>query len=289
MKNKFLIILAILCLLGAGTLSAEGEREARVNLINGSTGLLPQTDVTFDDGVFIMSNPLREYLANFSVPELTNDFTWSGDVKIIEFGSDKGANGVRFCIGNDRIAGDYINLLVTKAGGVAAERRGVNPMSDIYKYTLDAFGKTLENGSEFHFEIIKKLHHVVLKIDDVIAMDYEFPEEFDLFIVGEEFNLGFFASNCHFEVRNITVYDDNVVITPEPTATPVPTPSPEPTEKTEVTSTVKISATQTSGGAAKKSETGINPVVLTVFVVISALFIVTITIFIIKKKIKHKK
>lgn len=277
MRGASIVVLLITYIFLFGVLTNAAEDKERVNLVDENTYLLPQSDVSFIDGVLRFENPNREYLAILAIPGLSNDFTWSGDVKIIQFGSDKHSNGVRFCIGHDTSVGDYINILVSQIGGIAAERRGKNPMNDVYPYNLENYGKPLKEGQEFHFEIRKNQHHVVFKINDQVVMDYEFPEEHDLFVEGEDLNLGFFASNCMYEVRNIEVYDESEKITPETTTTPDKTQMPTP--KHTYSSTEKPKVTH--------KESGLNPLVAVVFG-ISFAFLIVASILYISKKNKRK-
>lgn len=206
MKKSFLILLIIM--LFTMTLYVFGEN--KVNLINENTDILQMVDAEFSDGVLIMSNPNAPYLASLKVPGLTNNYVWSGDIKILEYGDDRKPNGVRLCVGYDADTGDFLNLIITRSIGIAAERRGPRPMSDVYKLTSEHFDRTLDPGAEFHFEVIKEGTHVILKIDDAVVMDYVFDDEFNYFTEGDDYNIGFYAEKCSFEVRNLAVYCDDV-------------------------------------------------------------------------------
>ena len=228
MKKIFLVLLATLIF--AMSFSVHGEEE-RVNLINEHTETLEMIDAEFDDGVFRITNPNKPVLALLGIPGLTNNYTWSGDVKIIEYGDDRTPNGVRLCVGYDVDTGAYLNLIITRSIGIAAEVRGGGTyIPDVYKLTKEHFDRILDPGAEFHFEVIKNGTHVILKIDGDVVMDYVFPEEYDYFTEGDDYQIGFHAENVPLRLETwqllrgcgdyTRTYGNSV---PEETETPTPT------------------------------------------------------------------
>lgn len=280
MKKSYLLILVLILAMPMSVFA-----EDRVNLINDQTDILQTTgNAEFEDGVLTMVNT-GTYLANFKVPGLTDNYVWSGDIKILDI-VDRGPNGVRFCVGTDTDTGDYLNLIVTKSIGIAAERKGPSPLSDVYKLTKEHYSEVIDNGSEFHFEITRNGSHIILKIGDIVAMDYVFPDEFSFFTTGDDYNLGFYSENCSYEVKNLAVYCEDVQITPEPTASPEPTPSPVPTETPEAT---QSNATATNSPAATDKtaaddDTGVNPLVIGIIAATGVIVIITGVVIIIRKK-----
>jgi hypothetical protein len=280
MKKIFLVLLATLIF--AMSFSVHGEEE-RVNLINEHTETLEMIDAEFDDGVFRITNPNKTVLALFGIPGLTNNYTWSGDVKIIEYGDDRTPNGVRLCVGYDVDTGAYLNLIITRSIGIAAEVRGGGTyIPDVYKLTKEHFDRILDPGAEFHFEVIKNGTHVILKIDGDVVMDYVFPEEYDYFTEDDDYQIGFHAEKCAIEVRNLAVYCEDVEITPEPTETPVPeeTETPTPTEAPKTTPTPK------KGKPATESDKGneVDPFIIAVIVATLVIISVTVAVVVIRRK-----
>lgn len=258
------------------TINVKGER---VNLVNENTEILQMTDAEFANGEFIMSNSSKAYLASFSVPGLPNNYVWEGDIEILEFSEGRGPDGVRFCVGYDTDTGNYLNLIVTKNIGIAAERRGASPMNDLYKLTKEHYAKEIDNGSKFHFEITKNGSHVVLKLDDLVVMDYVFPDEHDYFTEGDDFNLGFHAEKCSFVVTNLAVYSDEYVVTPEPSPTPKKEDTPEPTkaEETSVPATKEPVTTE-------KVKKEVDPFLIGIIAAVVLVVVVTIIVLIIRKR-----
>ncbi|HOA32602.1 MAG TPA: hypothetical protein PKM70_11850, partial [Clostridia bacterium] len=160
MKKVFLIL--AFCLIF--TLSFASAEEGLVNLINDHTYVQQNNLAYFEDGVLILEdiNLTGEYLINFSVPRLTNQYIWEGDITIKEIDPEKGYSGVRFCIGYDDATGNYINLILTKSMGVSANQRGTTPVDDLIPVSKETFDRDLEEGMTFHFEIIRDGAHVIM-------------------------------------------------------------------------------------------------------------------------------
>lgn len=183
--------------------------EEKVNLINESTTIhsaSPHSNASFEDGVFKELNPVGSHLSLLKIPGLINQYSWSGDVKILEYGNDSGASGVRFCIGYN--GDNYLNLILTRKVGVSAEKLGTGAELDVYRLTKDGFDRELNPGTEFHFEIKKQGNYVRLLVDGEVVMDTAFADRYDFFTPGNDRNIGFNSSNCSFEVRNIKVYNE---------------------------------------------------------------------------------
>ncbi len=213
-KNSLLlktVILTIVLSLTLPVISSFAISE-RVNLINNSTTVVGNDNGKYENGVFTNTASTGEQLLRFTVPGLRNQYTWSGDVKILEYGTDAVSNGVRFCIGYDEATGNYVNLITTKSIGISAEKKGSTYESDIYPLTKDYFSTVLDVNSEFHFEIKKQGEYVMMKIDDKVVMNTSFPESYDFFTPGYDLNLGFFGAQCSFEVRNLEVYNEPEMI-----------------------------------------------------------------------------
>lgn len=202
---KILVISLILCLV-IPTLPT-GAQEKK-NLVTDSTTLIGSENGTFEDGVFKHTNPSGEHMTFLNIPNLINQYSWSGDVKILEYGTDSPANGVRFCIGHDKDKNAYLNLILTRSVGISAEKRGAVYESDVYPLSKESFDRALEPGDEFHFEIRKQGNYVMMLVDGEVVMDTAFPSRYDFFTPGNEANIGFYSANCSFEVRNIEVYNE---------------------------------------------------------------------------------
>lgn len=252
----------------------------RVNLINEHTYIQQEHNAAFEDGVLALTEIEGEYVVNFNVERLTNSYTWEGDIKITDINTTIGYSGIRFCIGYDEVTGNYINLILTRNMGVSANQRGTNAKEDLIPLDRTSFNKDLEAGMNFHFEIVRDGAHVIMKIDDETIMDHTFDEDFNLFSEGDDFNLGFVACMATFEVHNLAVYDENVEITPVPTATPKSTPTPDPTEFPEATVTPSEKIDTTDEG-------GVSPVIVAVAVV-AVVVVLGAIIYLINKKIRVK-
>ncbi len=269
MKRFNLIFLLTMLLFSITIASANGP----VNLINDNTTIQQDTNATFEDGVFAMTSIQDEYLASFNVPGLTNSYTWSGDVTVVDIDESVEYSGVRFCIGYDTDSGNYINLLITRTMGVSADQRGTTPVPDVYPVSNATFNKTLTDEMTFHFEIVRDNDHVILKVDNATVIDYKLPEEYNLFTEGDDLNLGFYTCKCSYEVRNLAVYDEDVEITPVPSPSPEPTPSPTPV-KTEAPAKTDIPPVTEEKGD------GTSPIIIVISVVALLFLVFTIVIII---------
>ena len=206
MRNSLIKILVISYSVPCYSHTAN-RRTRKKNLVTDSTTLIGSENGTFEDGVF--STPTQgEHMTFLNIPNLINQYSWSGDVKILEYGTDSPANGVRFCIGHDKDKNAYLNLILTRSVGISAEKRGAVYESDVYPLSKETFDRTLEPGDEFHFEIRKQGNYVMMLVDGEVVMDTAFPSRYDFFTPGNEANIGFYSANCSFEVRNIEVYNE---------------------------------------------------------------------------------
>lgn len=269
--KKFSIVIAILFVLIFTCVSAA----ERVNLINESTYIQQEEDASYENGVLSILNVDKEYLVNFSVPGLTDTYTWEGDVKITEINDEVGYSGVRFCIGYDEDTGNYVNLLLTRTMGISANQRGSSPADDLHPLT--PINMTLKKNMTFHFEIIRDGAHLIMKIDGNKVMDYTFPDEYNVFTEGSELNLGFNPCMCTFEVTNLAVYDEDAVV---PTPTPTPQETVKPTATTEPTPKATATPELIIDLAPK------NPTVIIVAVAAAVMVVVTIVVILIKSKRK---
>lgn len=275
--KKVLLILAF-CLIFA--LSFASAEDARVNLINKDTYVQQSQRAYFEDGVLILEdvNLSGEYLINFSVPRLTNQYVWEGDITIKEIDPDKAYSGVRFCIGYDEATGNYLNLIITKSIGISANLRGTNPVDDIIPVSKETFDRNLEEDMTFHFEIIRDGAHVIMKVDGETVIDKVFDEQYNLFTEGSELNLGFVSCYCVFEVSNLAVYDENVEITPEPTPTDTPTSTEKPTDTPQQTTSPTVKPNDEGEGD------GVSPVVIVVAIVAGLAVIGTVVFLLTSKR-----
>lgn len=258
--KKISYMLIILLVLSLAAVAAE----ERVNLINDQTYVQQDSLASFEDGVLVMSDEhlQGEHLVNFNVPNLTNQYVWEGDITIKDIDTTKGYSGIRFCIGYDDETGNYLNLLLTRNMGVSANQRGATPVDDLIPLDRDSFPRDLEAGMTFNFEIIRDDAHVIMKIDGETVIDVVFPEEHNLFTIGDDLNLGFVSCYTTFEVKNLAVYDENVEITPVPTPTDTPEPTEEPTD-----STPEPTSTPAPKSGNKDNGDSVSPVVIIVGVV----------------------
>lgn len=275
--KKVLLILAF-CLIFA--LSFASAEDARVNLINKDTYVQQSQLAYFEDGVLILEdvNLSGEYLINFSVPRLTNQYVWEGDITIKEIAPDKAYSGVRFCIGYDEATGNYLNLIITKSIGISANQRGTTPVDDIIPVSKETFDRNLEEDMTFHFEIIRDGAHVIMKVDGETVIDKVFDEQYNLFTEGSELNLGFVSCYCVFEVSNLAVYDENVEITPEPTPTDTPTSTEKPTDTPQQTTSPTVKPNDEGEGD------GVSPVVIVVAIVAGLAVIGTVVFLLTSKR-----
>lgn len=275
--KKVLLILAF-CLIFA--LSFASAEDARVNLINKDTYVQQSQLAYFEDGVLILEdvNLSGEYLINFSVPRLTNQYVWEGDITIKEIAPDKAYSGVRFCIGYDEATGNYLNLIITKSIGISANQRGTTPVDDIIPLSKETFDRNLEEDMTFHFEIIRDGAHVIMKVDGETVIDKVFDEQYNLFTEGSELNLGFVSCYCVFEVSNLAVYDENVEITPEPTPTDTPTSTEKPTDTPQQTTSPTVKPNDEGEGD------GVSPVVIVVAIVAGLAVIGTVVFLLTSKR-----
>ncbi len=141
----------------------------------------------------------RKYL---ETPGITNEYVFSGHVKIIEIGSNPW-NGIRFITGaND--ANEISALLLTKEWGVRVEFKGDN-MSDFFSNAAH-YGA----GDEFDFSITKEGASLKLYIGDTLTTEVTIPDGKDAFTDGYSKNVGFVSSECKYEVSNIVVSNLNV-------------------------------------------------------------------------------
>lgn len=252
--------------------------DERVNLINDDTFIQQTYSADYEDGILDLYDSTSEYIVNFSVPNLTNDYIWKGTIKINEIDTSVGFSGVRFCLGYDEDTGNYVNLIITRTIGLSANQRGASPVDDIFPLDRASFPRDLVDGMIFTFEIARNGQHVVLKIDDEVAKDFELPEEYNLFSDDDEFNLGFIACRCAYEVSDLEVWA--FYEPPEETPTPKPTEEKEETSKpTEETKTLAPSPKEK-----EEKDTSISPLVIVIFIVALVLLAASLIFIVMKKK-----
>ncbi len=213
----------------------------------------------------------------FYVPGLTKNYTFSGHVKILDIGSEAWT-GVRLIVGNDLTG--RCSLLITKEWGVRFEFKGFNMNDQLW----DSTRLRLAKDTEFDFEVTRAGNQVSLKLNGTEEGTIEIPEEYDAFDEDDDYNLGFEAAQCWFEVSNIAVYCEEAEanITPEPTPGETSAPS-----ETSAASESPATAAETPSAAAPSAQEetgGISPVVIIVCVVAAVAVIAVIIVLTRKKK-----
>jgi len=294
-KKKLSLLITTLLLTGA-ILTGGTAVASPVNLINGDTIIQQETTAVFENGLFSMSSKQGEYLASFTVPDLTNTYTWSGDVTVTDIDDTVPYSGVRFCIGYDAASSNYINLIITRNIGVSADQRGAIPISEVYPLSKVTYSDALSNGKKFHFEIIRDAAHVIMKIDTKVVMDFTLGQDFNLFTDGDDLNLGFYSCMCAFDVENLAVYDEHVVVATVPTAKSqvtstslasnalVTSPS---ISKAKATSNPNSSLPKATSNNNDKKDGSISPTIIVAMVVAALLIAVTVVV-VIKKRNANK-
>lgn len=189
-----------------------------------------------EPGVFVNGDSgISSGSETFYLPGLTKNFTFAGHIKILQIGSYP-YNGVRLIIGSS-LSGSC-QLLITKSWAVRFDFNRNNLGDKMWNTEL-----RLNEGTEFDFEVTRRGTRISLKIDGVALGALDIEEDLDMFDESGDYNLGFAANDCRFEVSNIRVECPDIEITPEPTAESTPSASPEatssPTEDTQETATAQ--------------------------------------------------
>ena len=159
----------------------------------------------------------------FYVPGLTKNYTFSGHVKILDIGTEAWT-GVRLIVGNDLTG--RCSLLITKEWGVRFEFKGFNMNDQLWDNTRLRLAK----DTEFDFEVTRAGNQVSLKLNGTEEGTIEIPEEYDAFDEENDYNLGFKAEQCLFEVSDIAVYCDETEANRPPESTAAPSEPPTATE-----------------------------------------------------------
>ncbi len=247
----------------------------------------------------------------FSIPGLTNNYTFSAHVKILEIG-EKDWNGLRIIVGSSQEG--QCKLVVTKNWGTRFEFKSYNMDDKLW----DKGPIRLSEGFEFDFVVVREGRNVTLTLNDIEQGTIEIPEEYDTFDAEDDYNLGFETSDCWVEISNIVVNcpeaEANRTPVPENTPETEPTPdaSAEPTtsaaaEETGTATPSQQVQTQTAGqntpqgtpssqapsGSNSSSNSndddgGVSPAIIVVICVAAAAVIAAVVIIIVKKT-KNKK
>lgn len=262
MRRGFLIVVISICL---SLLVAANEK----NLFDDRDDSLLGSGY-FEDGV-LTNGRLETGSVFLSVPGLTKNYTFTGRIKIVEIGSQPW-NGLRVIIGANSSM-DTSKILLTKEWDVRVEFK-MNNLNDLIGY----FG-AINEGMEIDFEVTRDGQRFMLKLNDEVCLEEDIPEELDAFEEGYEYNLGFEASDCYYEVSNIEIYCPDV-----PDATPTPEETQKPTETPEVT--VSNTPLQTEELKGTEPNRRLSPVVIGICTV--AVVLLILVVFVIAKD-KRKK
>lgn len=127
-------------------------------------------------------------------------------------------------------------------------------------------------------------NQVSLKLNGTEEGTIEIPEEYDAFDEDDDYNLGFEAAECWFEVSNIAVYceDAEANITPEPT--PGETSAPSETPAASESPTAAAETPSAAAPSAEEDDGGMSPVVIIACVAAAAAVVAVIIVLTRKKK-----
>lgn len=266
-KTLFLIVILSITMI----VSSAAERNLFVDSEDSFDGLAFE----YSNGV-LTNGSMGTGSVYISIPGLTKNYTFKGHIKIVEVNTQPW-NGIRVIVGADS-ANSASKLVVTRDWGTRVEFK-VNNMNDLWADSL-----RLSEGTEFDFEVVRSGQHYVFNINGSLVLEGDIPEELDAFEDGYDFNLGFEASECHYEVSGLEIYCPDA---PEITPTPEPTNTPEPTETPTNAPTSAPTPTPTQNNTADKGgdDSKISPVVIGVCVV-AVLAVAGVIIVVIKDKKK---
>ena len=282
--GKMLLTALMLCLLLSGlTVSGAENLFDPENAFDG----LYMTEIADRPGVFTNSSAdegISTGKETFYLPGLTPNYTFSGHIKIMDIGSE-GYTGVRLIIGDDMT--EHCSLMITKEWGVRFYFKAFTMNDQLW----DDAQLRLAKDTEFDFEVIREGRQVTLKLNGAAQGTIEIPEEYDAFDEENDFNLGFEASKCWFEVSDIAVYCEEAEVKATPTAAPAETAAPsEPADATEepapsnTTAPNRATEVPKATEAPAEEEDGLSPVVIVVCVVAAAAVIAVIVVLVRKKK-----
>lgn len=203
MKRVFGLLAAILLALALPLTALAEKTEGTLTLLT-ATG-------SYVNGILKMPSA-GEYGICLGTPDLTNDYTFSGDVKIRTMGPNPW-NGVGFTVGYT--AGNCFNqILVTKEMGVITRSMTPGGWGDVGVPNAGLEALTpLESGDTFHFEIAKKGLELRVKINDALVYEAVMLEGTDFFVDGMPDNVGVFNSECVLELTNLRVEDADHIYT----------------------------------------------------------------------------
>ena len=172
-------------------------------------------------GVFTNQNSANGSTGSetFCLPGLTKNYTFSGHIKILEIGQESWT-GVRLIIGSDQTG--QCSLVITKDWRIRFEFMGFN-MNDQF---WDNAQLRLAKDTEFDFEVTRAGNRVSLRLNETEEGTIEIPEEYDAFDEENDYNLGFKAEQCLFEVSDIAVYCDETEANRPPESTAAPSEPP---------------------------------------------------------------
>ena len=282
--GKILLTALMLCLLLSGLTVSGAE-----NLFDPEDAFdgFYITEIADRPGVFTNSSAdegISTGKETFYLPGLTPNYTFSGHIKIMDIGSE-GYTGVRLIIGDDMT--EHCSLMITKEWGVRFYFKAFTMNDQLW----DDAQLRLAKDTEFDFEVIREGRQVTLKLNGAEEGTIEIPEEYDTFDEEDDFNLGFEAAKCWFEVSNIAVYCEEAQAKATPTAAPAETAAPsEPADATEepapsnTTAPNRATEVPKATEAPAEEEDGLSPVVIVVCVVAAAAVIAVIVVLVRKKK-----
>lgn len=240
-----------------------------------------------DDGQFV-AEIVNEHWdarsdADFYLPNLSKGYVWKGEITIDDIhdedSGDHAIDGPFFKVGSSY--DNYTMIVLTRRFGVAVEQGGVDRVLDVYSYkdstpVSEELG-VMVPGTKFNFEIIKDDNLLSFKINDTFILEMDLTKadkagDFNNFIEGEDYNIGFVGYYTAFSVKNMTL--ENLY---EPEVTPEPIETSPPTEATE-----EPIPTEETKDIDKKDESKSKGLVIALVVLV--VIVVGIVVFVVIKK-----
>ncbi len=206
----------------------EDTRVEGLNLIQGDDWMGAQQDHAIMQGVWSYTNGVlttnkldQATQLTFNLPDLTNDFAWSGTVKVkTDFKDCSSAapgsqewirgkmQGVRFLINGSNQAAAHFSL----SSDWKPYTEGFASNVDVLSSTPIKSDAQMNAGEKFDFKIVKKGNKITFSIDDSTILEKNLD-------TGNQPTIGLIAFYSDIEVSNLTV--SNFV---DPSTLPTPTP-----------------------------------------------------------------
>lgn len=208
--------------------TTEDNRVEGPNLIQGTGWLGAQTDHATMEGAWSYANGIlttnkldQATEVMFNLPDLSNDFVWSGDVKIkTDFKDCSSATPGS----TEWVRGKMQGLrFVIKGSNQASARFALSsdwkPYTEGFASNIDVLSSTpiksddaqMNAGDTFSFKIIKKGNEITVSIDDNIVLEKKLD-------TGDATTIGLFSFYSDVEITNLKVsnYVDPSTIVPAP-------------------------------------------------------------------------